>query len=98
MLAGLGFAGNYLALPIAYGVAFIFGSIFSLIAIVLLGARWGLAVAIVSASYTVILWNHPYAVIIFTMEALWLAVAIRKGKSNLVLISTLSIGFQSVLY
>lgn len=89
VLAVLGFAGNYLALPIAYGVSFIFGSIFSIIAIVLLGIRWGLAVAIVSASYTVILWNHPYAVIIFTMEALWLAVAIRKGKSNLVLIDAL---------
>jgi hypothetical protein len=40
VLAALGFAGNYLALPIAYGVAFIFGSIFSIIGIVLLGTRW----------------------------------------------------------
>ncbi|MFY0699932.1 MAG: hypothetical protein JXR04_03880 [Bermanella sp.] len=37
LLAVLGYAGNYLALPIAYGVSFIFGSIFSIIAIVLLG-------------------------------------------------------------
>ncbi|MFT7128923.1 MAG: PAS domain S-box-containing protein [Gammaproteobacteria bacterium] len=89
VLAALGFAGNYLALPIAYGVAFIFGSIFSIIGIVLLGTRWGLLVAIVSASYTVILWNHPYAAIIFIVETLWIALALRRGHSNLVLIDAL---------
>jgi PAS domain S-box-containing protein len=39
-LVVLGCAGYYLALPIAYCVAFIFGSIFSIIAIELLG-KWG---------------------------------------------------------
>ena len=71
VLAALGFAGNYLALPIGYGVDFIFGSVFSIIAIRLLGLWWGLFVAISAASYTVFLWNHPYALIIFTIEALW---------------------------
>ena len=89
VLAVLGFAGNYLALPIAYGVAFIFGSIFSIIAIVLLGTYWGLAVAVITASYTVVLWNHPYALVIFVVEAVWIAMALRRGKSNLVLIDAL---------
>lgn len=89
LLAALGFAGNYLALPIALSVSFIFGSIFSILAIVLLGYRWGLLVAIVAASCTYILWHHPYAIIIFAMEALWIGLAIRRGKTNLVLIDAL---------
>ncbi len=89
VLAILGFSGNYLALPIAYGVAFIFGSIFSIIAIGLLGPLWGVGVAIVASSYTAILWNHPYALIIFTLEALWVAMAFRRGWQNVVLIDAL---------
>ncbi len=89
ILAALGFGGNYFALPIAYGVAFIFGSIFSIIAIGLLGPLWGIGVAIVASSYTAILWNHPYALIIFTCEALWMAMAFRRGWKNVVLIDAL---------
>jgi len=85
-LAALGFVGNYLALPMAYSVEFIFGSIFSIIAIGLLGTWWGVGVAIVASSCTVIFWNHPYALIIFTLEALWIGLAIRSGRSFLVLI------------
>ncbi len=86
LLMALGYAGNYLALPIAYGVAFIFGSIFSLIAIVILGSGWGLLVSIIVASYTFFLWNHPYAIIIFAIEAVWVGVALRRGHTNLVMI------------
>ncbi len=85
----LGFAGNYLALPIAYGVAFIFGSIFSIIAISVLGPWWGVGVALAASSYTILLWNHPYALIIFAIEALWIGVALRRGRTNLVLIDAL---------
>ncbi len=100
LLACLGFLGNYIALPIAFGVAFIFGSIFSTLAIVLLGLRWGGLVAVLSASYTFFLWNHPYAVIIFTLEALWIGLAMRRGHSNIVLVDAvywLSLGSVSVV-
>ncbi|GAA6136157.1 hypothetical protein NBRC116188_29470 [Oceaniserpentilla sp. 4NH20-0058] len=89
MLVVLGLVGNYLAMPIAYGVAFIFGSIFSILAIVLLRASWGVLVAVIVASYTIYLWNHPYAVIIFAMEAVWIGIALRRGQTNLVLIDAL---------
>ncbi|MGK0443133.1 MAG: PAS domain S-box-containing protein [Bermanella sp.] len=100
LLAVLGYAGNYLALPIAYGVSFIFGSIFSIIAIVLLGGVWGVMVSIIAASYTFILWNHTYAIIIFAMEALWIGLALRRGYANLVFIDALfwlSLGSISVV-
>jgi signal transduction histidine kinase len=85
-LAALGFAGNYLAVPLAYGVAFIFGSIFSIVAIRMVGPWWGIGVALAASSYTIMLWNHPYALIIFVLEALWVGVALRRGRTNLVLI------------
>ena len=88
-LAALGFAGNYFSVPVAFSVAFIFGSIFSMIAIGLLGIWWGMGVAIVASSYTIMLWNHPYSFISFVLEALWIGIALRRGKSNLVLIDAL---------
>lgn len=88
-LVALGILGNYLALSVAYGVAFIFGSIFSILAIVLLGVGWGTLVAVLSASYTFFLWNHPYALIIFTTEAIWIGLALRRGFNNLVLIDAM---------
>lgn len=89
ILAILGFAGNYLALPLAFGVAFIFGSIFSIIALALLGPWWGGGVALVASSYTVVLWNHPYALIIFVLEALWIGLALKRGRSNLVMVDVM---------
>ncbi|MBV7317432.1 response regulator [Shewanella sp. NIFS-20-20] len=86
ILALLGFAGNYLALSIGFGVDFIFGSIFTIIAIWTLGLWYGLVVALIASSYTMILWNHPYALIVFSMEAIWIAMALRRGNTNLVLI------------
>ena len=88
-LAALGFAGNYFSVPVAFSVAFIFGSIFSIIAIGLLGIWWGVGVALVASSYTAILWNHPYSFISLTLEALWIGIALRRGKTNLVLIDAL---------
>ena len=35
------------------------------------------------------LWNHPYAIVIFAMEALWVGLALRRGHTNLVLIDAL---------
>lgn len=86
VLVLLGSAGNYMALPLAYGVAFIFGSIFSSIALVTLGVWWGVAVALAASLYTVVLWNHPYALIIFVFEALWIGCALKRGKTNIVMI------------
>jgi len=85
-LAALGIAGNYFALPISFSVEFIFGSIFSILAIGILGPWWGAGVTVAASSYTCILWNHPYALIIFTAEALWLGYALRRNRSNIVLI------------
>jgi len=72
--------GNYVALSIGFNVDFIFGSVFGLMAVVLLGPIPGVLVSLIGASYSIVLWNHPYAIIIFGCEALWLALVRRKFR------------------
>ena len=86
ILAALGYGANMAALYLTFGVWFIFGSVFSILALRLLGLAWGLAVAVIASSYTFTLWSHPYAVIIFTAEAAWIGVALRRGRRNLLLL------------
>jgi PAS domain S-box-containing protein len=89
LLSLSGSAGNTLALPIAFGVMFIFGSIFSVIAVSRLGTWLGVTVALIASSYTFFLWHHPYAIIIFTAEILWMGLALQRGRSNLLIIDSL---------
>jgi PAS domain S-box-containing protein len=88
ILAIIGYFANMMTLPMAFGVDFIFGSIFTVFAVRILGLRWGFCVAVAVASYTIIIWNHPYAVIIFAAEAAWIGLALNRGKSNILLIDS----------
>ncbi len=86
----LSFAGNGANLPIAYySVNIVFGSIFNIVAVGLFGLWWGAATALLSSAYTYFLWGHPYAIIIFTAETLWVGLALRRGKRNILLIDAL---------
>ncbi|SHJ35560.1 PAS domain S-box-containing protein [Malonomonas rubra DSM 5091] len=82
----LGYAGNYFSLPISYNVDFIFGSVFSLIALRLMGPP-GIIVAFIASTYTYQLWHHPYAIVIFTAEAAFVMLALKKGRSNILIIT-----------
>ena len=84
-LTGLGLAGNYFRFPVFFSIDFLFGSIFSMLVLQMLGARLGVASAIVASSLTYLLWNHPYAIVIFTTEAIvvaWLISRRRVGFVN----------------
>lgn len=70
LLSIFGVLGNYLTLSLFFGVSFIFGSIAVLLAIRLLGTAGAVTVAVLAGSYTYIIWGHPYAMIIFTAEAI----------------------------
>lgn len=86
VLVGLSFLGNVFKITLFYNVDLIFGSFFVMIVISLYGPAWGIAAAAVAASYTYVLWNHPYAIIIFICEAAFVAFIYRRRKVNLVLI------------
>ncbi|HEY9813253.1 MAG TPA: cache domain-containing protein, partial [Candidatus Sericytochromatia bacterium] len=80
------YAGNYFKLPLFFGLDFLFGSIFVLIALRLFGLFWGTLTAIIAAVYTVILWNHPYAAVILICEALFVGLLSRRHSHNILLV------------
>lgn len=84
-LALLALVGNYLSLPLFFGVSFIFGSIMVMLAVWFLGTLPAVVVAITGGLYTLVLWGHPYALVIFTLEAAAVGLLYRRGLRNLVL-------------
>jgi PAS domain S-box-containing protein len=84
-LGVLAFAGNYLSLPFFYGVDFIFGSVAVMMAVTLLGTAPSMVVAAIGGVYTITLWGHPYAVIIFVAEAFVVSYLYKRGQRNLVM-------------
>lgn len=84
-LALLAFAGNMLNLPLFFGVHFIFGSVAVMLSVKLLGLWPAVWVALAGGAYTWVLWGHPYAMLIFTLEAVIVGLLYRRGVQNLVL-------------
>ena len=84
-LSCLGVLGNYLNLPLFFGVSFIFGSIAVLIAIRVLGTAGAVSVALIAGAYTYVIWGHPYALVIFTVEALVVSILWKRKRSSLLL-------------
>ena len=76
----LGVIGNFAHLPLFFGVDFIFGSVATLIAARLLGFWPAIFVALIASLYTFFLWGHPYALIIFLMEAAWVSLLVQRSS------------------
>lgn len=89
LLTGLGCLGNYLGVTLFFGADFIFGSIAGLIIISLYGLRYGLPANLIICSQTYFLWGHPYCILIFFLEALFVGLFLRYRKMNLLLIDGL---------
>ena len=86
ILTLIGFIGNVLKLSIGYNIDILFGSIFCIIVVQFMGLRYGLFSALIVSSYSFQLWKHPYAILIFTAEILWIGLSLRKGRKNILLI------------
>jgi len=99
-LALLAVLGNYLSLPLFLGMHFIFGSIAVMVAVRLLGILPAVMVAISGGLYTLTLWGHPYALLVFSIEAMVVGLLYRRGLRNLLiadLLYWLLIGIPLVL-
>ncbi|WP_353932275.1 response regulator [Okeanomitos corallinicola TIOX110] len=86
MLIIAGYLGNYFKITLFFGVDFLFGSIAALIIIAIYGCFWGTVAATIISFHTYTLWTHPYAIIIFTCEALFVGLLFRKKSQNLLLL------------
>ncbi|MDY6802294.1 MAG: ATP-binding protein [Cyanobacteriota bacterium] len=82
----LGILGNYWHLPLLFGVDFLLGSIAVFIVIELYGIFWGVFAATIASSYTFLLWGHPYGIIIFTCEALFVSWSRKHWRYSLLLL------------
>ncbi|MCF7984574.1 MAG: PAS domain S-box protein, partial [Thiohalocapsa sp.] len=73
LLALAALAGNYFHLSLFFGVGLLLGPIAVYLAVIWLGLAPGLIVALVGGAYTIVLWDHPYALLIFLAEAAFVA-------------------------
>jgi signal transduction histidine kinase/DNA-binding NarL/FixJ family response regulator len=89
LLLIIGYLGNYFKYPFVFSVEFLFGSITVLMIIQLYGLARGTFAAILASLHTIILWQHPYAVIIFTVEALFVGWGLKGKTNNLLLLDIL---------
>lgn len=69
LAGGLGFFLNALNIEMFFGVNIIFGGILPMLIVLAYGSWYGAAAALIASSYTYFLWGHPYAMVIFTLEA-----------------------------
>lgn len=82
LLCILGFLGNWFNLTLFFNVDFLFGSFFTMFAILSIGGAYGVIVGIVAGTCTYFLWNHPWAIIIFAAEAIFVATGYSRRKGN----------------
>lgn len=85
LLLLLGVLGNYYKLPLFFGVDFLFGSIAVLIVVHYYGIFWGTLAGMIASSITYYLWGHPYAIIIFTLETVFVALLSRRYRNFVIL-------------
>jgi len=81
VLAVLGLAGNYLSFPLYFGVDLIFGSVFVMLALAIRGRIAAIIVAVIAGAYTWHHWGHPYALVIFTAEAVFVGYLFHRTQS-----------------
>jgi diguanylate cyclase (GGDEF)-like protein len=84
-----GLAGNYFNFPIFLNIAFLFGSIFAMLALQIFGLGRGVLAAALISSYTYILWNHPYAIVTMTVEMAIVGLLTKRKKIGLVIADTI---------
>lgn len=89
LLIFLGLAGNHFKFQLFLNIDFLFGSIFAMLALQLLGLGRGILAAAIIAAYTYFSWNHPYATIIMTTEVAVVGWLTTRRKTTLVLADTL---------
>lgn len=78
LLAGLAFLGNACPVPLCFSIQILLGSIASTLALLWLRGWWNVAIAVLASLYTWTLWGHPWAIVIFSAEALWLALFVNR--------------------
>ncbi|MFO7629135.1 MAG: diguanylate cyclase [Prochlorococcaceae cyanobacterium] len=78
LFTALAVVANANPLPLVFGIQLLLGSVFAVLALLLWRGWWGVGIGVVASLYTWKLWGHPWAVLIFSLEILWLAIALNR--------------------
>lgn len=78
-LMALGLVGNYFVVPIFFGIDFLFGSIFTMLALQFFGLWPGLMAAVVISSGTLLTHQQPLLIALLTLEVVTVGWQQRKG-------------------
>ncbi len=82
-----GWLGNYFRWSLFFHIDFLFGAIAVWLVLSLYGYRWGIFAAVFAASCTFFLWGHPYAILIFAAEAIFVGWFYWRYRQNLVILN-----------
>jgi diguanylate cyclase (GGDEF)-like protein len=63
---------------LCFSIQILLGSIASTLALLWLRGWWNVAMAVLASLYTWTLWGHPWAIVIFSAEALWLGLFVNR--------------------
>ncbi len=88
-LIAAGLAGNYFNFQIFLNISFLFGGIFAMLTLQFFGLGPGILAAAMISSYTYILWNNPYGIIMMIAEVAVVGWLIGRRKMGMVLADTL---------
>ena len=77
-LITIGTIGNIATWEIFFTVKFLFGSIATFVVLSLFGLSYSLLTAVLVSVSTAYLWNHPYALIVFTSEVLFVGTCVKR--------------------
>ena len=88
LLGGLGCAVNWLPLPLFYSLDLYFGPLFVMLALLRCGRGAGMLAAALVGGSTLLIWHHPWALLVFLLEA-WFVGTLLCRTRNLVMLDAL---------
>lgn len=80
LMSGLAVLLNALPVPLYFGVQVLLGSVPPILALLLWRSWWAVPMAVLASLQTWRAWGHPWAVVIFSLEMVWLTLAMRRGN------------------
>ena len=88
LLGAAGFLGNWCRIELFFNLDFLFGSFFVMLAIARCGVAGGVVAGLLAGSCSYLIWHHPWSMIVFAGEALFVALLDRRWPGQLVLLDT----------
>jgi hypothetical protein len=82
LLSGAAILLNTLPVPLYFGIHLLLGSVPPILALLLWRTWWAVPMAAAASLHTWTLWGHPWAIVIFTLEMVWLCVGLRRCNGH----------------